>query len=212
MTYTRYDDTDASRMVRVTRADGSVVRQIDYFGSAAVGASNTTFAEFVEDQWAIGSRFNLHGGFRYDYEQIAGQQTLSPRVDAAFTPFATEHTVVKGGGGILDDKLPLNAADFESQQSRPVTEYDPQGDATAVTVLTNRVAADGQTTPRSKTWNVEVDQRITKPGGHASAGRSSTSPITSTRRTSRTTARVRPPVSLRTASIGRFAQSSRTSS
>lgn len=157
---TSYEGIDASRTVVIARANGSVFRRIDYLGSSDVGANNTELAGFLEDEWAPSSQLTVHGGVRYGYERVAGDQTLAPRVDASYRPFKHGRTVVKGGFGQFYDKLPLNAADFARHQSRRITEYDTHGHTTGITLLSNRIDADGLRTPRSTAWNVELDQMI----------------------------------------------------
>ena len=159
--HTTYNGIDASSPVIVTRADGSTLRQIDYSGNPSVGANNTDIAGFVEDQWAINQVVTVNGGVRYAYEQIAGDQTLAPRVDVSIRPFENGRTVVKGGIGRFYDALPLNAADFDRQQSRRLTEYDAQGNATGTSFFVNRVAAGGLQAPSSTAWNIELDQMLT---------------------------------------------------
>jgi hypothetical protein len=157
---TSYDGVDISHPVTIARADGSTLRRIDYLGDGRVGASNDEIAGFLEDEWAVGSTLTLHGGARYGYEQIGGEQTIAPRVDASYRPFANGGTVVKGGYGIFYDKLPLNAADFDTQQARLITDYDVNGSATATTLVTNTIPLDSLRTPKSTQWNAEVDQRL----------------------------------------------------
>ena len=72
----------------------------------------------------------VNGGVRYAYERIVGDQTLAPRVDVSIRPFENGRTVVKGGIGRFYDALPLNAADFDRQQSRRITDYGALGNAT----------------------------------------------------------------------------------
>src|SRR5262249_21304186 len=79
--HTSYDGIDNSRAVAIVGPDGPRLRQIEYVGSAEVGASNTDIAGFIEDEWALNPRVTLHGGVRYGYERIAGEQTLAPRAD-----------------------------------------------------------------------------------------------------------------------------------
>src|SRR5262249_23932163 len=157
---TSYDGTDASQPVVIARADGSTLRRIDYLGSAVVGAGNSEIAGFIEDEWAAGSRLTVHGGARYGYEQIAGQQTIAPPIDAALRPFEDGRTVIKAGIGRFFDKLPLTAADFERQQARRVTEFDAAGDIVSASLVANRIAADGLSMPESTAWNAEVDQLL----------------------------------------------------
>jgi hypothetical protein len=157
---TSYDGVDLSHPVIVTRADGSALRRIDFIGSGAVGASNIEMAGFLEDEWAVLPTLTLHGGARYGYEQIGGEQTIAPRVDASYRLFPNGGTVVKAGYGQFYDKLPLNAADFSSQQTRVVTEYDASGAAAGTKLLPNVVSGDGLRTPKTNQWNVELDQRL----------------------------------------------------
>src|SRR5262249_9322496 len=96
---TSYDGIDASYPVTMTRADGTTVRRIDSIGSGRVGATNDEIAGFIEDQWSVAPNLTIHGGARYGYEQIAGEQTIAPRVDAVFKPFGNGGTVIKGGVG-----------------------------------------------------------------------------------------------------------------
>ena len=159
---TSYDGIDASYPVEITGAGGATLRRIDYTGSPSVGATNNEIAGFVEDTWGIASRLTIHGGARYAYEQIGGDQTIAPRVDATFRPFEHGNTLIKGGYGLFYDKLPLNAADFTTHQSRIITEYDALGQATSSTFVANRIADGGLRTPNSRSWNVEVDQLIAK--------------------------------------------------
>jgi Carboxypeptidase regulatory-like domain/TonB dependent receptor/TonB-dependent Receptor Plug Domain len=158
--HTTYSGIDASQSILITRADGTTYRRIDFAGSGAVGASNTEMAGFVEDQWAVSQQITLHAGARWGYEQIAGQQTLAPRADMTVRPFDSGRTVIKAGIGQFFDKLPLNAADFDAQQSRRITEYGADGQAIGSTSLTNRIAAGGLETPNTVAWNVEVDQML----------------------------------------------------
>jgi Carboxypeptidase regulatory-like domain/TonB dependent receptor/TonB-dependent Receptor Plug Domain len=160
--HTRYDGIDRSGPVEITRADGSVLRRIDYFGNPVVGAGNTELAGFIEDQWALGARITVNSGLRYAHEQIAGQQTFAPRVAVTVEPFGDSRTVVKAGVGHFADRLPLNAADFAGQQSRRSIDYDADGRVSSTSILVNRVDPDGLKTPISNSWNVELDQQLAK--------------------------------------------------
>jgi TonB dependent receptor/TonB-dependent Receptor Plug Domain len=157
LAHTSYDGIDASGPVTIAGADGSTLGRIEYVGSPNVGASNTEIAGFVEDQWAVNPYVTINGGVRYAYERIAGDQTLAPRVDATIRPF--ERTVIKGGVGRFFDALPLNAADFESQQARSLTNYGPNGSATTQ-LLVNRITPEGLKMPASTAWNIEIDQAL----------------------------------------------------
>ena len=149
--HTTFDGTDESRPVDVVDASGALVRTITFVGNAAVSASNTEAAGFIEDRWSVGRIVTLQGGLRYSHDGIAAEQTVSPRFEASVRPWS--RTVIKGGGGMFTDKLPLNAASFEQSQPREISD---------VGLVTNRVTEQGLRTPSTRTWNVELDQQLTK--------------------------------------------------
>ncbi len=153
-----YDGVDASLPVLVIRADGSLVQRIDFAGGAAVGATNTALAGFVEDQWMPLPQVTVHAGARYAYEGIAGDHTVAPQVEVSLRPSKGDRTVLKGGYGRFYDKLPLNAKDFVSHQRRRVTGFEASG--STVIELENRVAAWGLRTPLTETWNLELDRLL----------------------------------------------------
>lgn len=159
LAHTSYDGVDSSAAVSVLRGSGSLLRQITYLGTGRIGSTNTEAAAFAEDEWAIGSRLTLQGGARYAYDAVAGQHTLAPRVNAALHVSKSGRTVVKGGIGRLYDKLPLNASDFESQQSRRIVDYDASGVPVSAALLVNH--AGDLRLPRSTTENIEIDQMLT---------------------------------------------------
>jgi hypothetical protein len=160
--HTSFNGIDNSLPILVQRANGSTVRRIDFLGDPAVKGSNDEEAAFIEDELTVTRRLTINGGVRYGHEGISGDQTLSPRFDASFQPLASDKTIVKGGIGTFYDKLALNAAGFEQLQRRSITEFDAEGNATSTVVLQNVIAAGGLRTPKTTTWNVELDQEIAK--------------------------------------------------
>ncbi len=159
--HTSYDGTDRSLPIAITGANGATLQRIEYTGSGAIGASNTEIAGFAEDHWEINRVVTLNGGVRYAWQRAIGEQTIAPRIDAAVRPFEHGNTVIKGGIGRFYDALPLNAVDFESQQSRQIASYDAGGAIINSARLTNQIAAGGLQMPVSTAWNTEVDQMLT---------------------------------------------------
>jgi hypothetical protein len=154
---TTFDGIDEGRPVEIVGAAGDVLQTITFTGNPAVNGSNTEVAGFVEDRWAVNRVVTLQAGVRYAHDGIAAENTLAPRAEASVR--ALSHTVIKGGIGLFTDKLPLNADSFAQSQSRLITDVDAYGAGTSYLVR-NRVDADGLRTPRTRTWNVELDQQI----------------------------------------------------
>ncbi|MAG71760.1 MAG: TonB-dependent receptor [Vicinamibacterales bacterium] len=163
LTHAWYRGEDASLPVVVSRADGTLTRRIDFHGDPTVRASNTQVSVFAEDRWSPAGRLTLNLGARYAFEQIAGEHTLAPRLEASLRPFDGDHTVIRGGYGRFYDRLPLIAGDFESRQSRRETTFGPQGDAAepiSILEFANRIAAGGLRTPLSNLWHLELHQAL----------------------------------------------------
>ena len=62
----------------------------------------------------MSSRLTVQFGARYDYDSFTGDVNVAPR--GSFTAVASEdgRTVIRGGGGVFYDPIPLNVASFDS--------------------------------------------------------------------------------------------------
>jgi hypothetical protein len=150
LTRTAFDGVDEGRPVQVVGRAGDVLRTISFVGNPAVEGSNAEAAAFIEDSWAINGTFTVQGGARYSYNGIAAEHMVAPRVEASVRPVAG--TVVKGGIGMFAGNLPLNADSFEQSQARLLSDAG---------LVRNRIDDQGLRTPTTRTWNIELDQRLT---------------------------------------------------
>jgi len=98
-------------------------------------------------------------GVRYDYESIAGGFNVAPRGSVSLVATSDGRTIVRAGGGMFYNAVPLNVASFEQFQTRSVSSFADDGiTPVGVVRLANDVASDLRA-PRSVTWNVEVDRQ-----------------------------------------------------
>jgi hypothetical protein len=107
----------------------------------------------------VSPRLSVQFGARYDYDSFTSDVNVAPR--ASFTATVSEdgRTVIRGGGGVFYDPIPLNVASFTQMQERAITLFQADG-VTAVgpaTVMSN-VVASAIHTPRSINWNIELDR------------------------------------------------------
>src|SRR5262249_14642120 len=121
VTYETFGGFSTSRPVEVRRADGAISQLIAFSGSGRLDRNKTAVRGFAQDVWTAGSRLSILYGARYDYESIAGGFNVAPRGSISFVATGDGRTVVRAGGGMFYNAVPLNAGSFEQLQTRIVT-------------------------------------------------------------------------------------------
>ena len=168
-----YAGTSASDAVQLLREDGSLAETIDFQGAPLQSASDTAVAEFFQDHWVMNSHWALDLGTRVSSETNGWSAAFAPRVGLAFSPGDEGKTVIRTGVGLFYSMLPLLAADFASNPTRVVSQFDLTGQPIGVPVAYTNAYVGGVnplsgsalplqpgTTPRNLTWNAEVDREL----------------------------------------------------
>jgi hypothetical protein len=159
VTYEIFDGVSASRPVQIVRANGTVSQTIAFAGSGQLDRNKTAVRGFAQDAWTAGSRLTVLYGARYDYESIAGGFNVAPRGSVSLVATPDGRTIVRGGGGMFYNAVPLNVASFEQFQTRSVTSFAGDGITPVDVVRLPNVLASDLRAPRGVTWNVEVDRQ-----------------------------------------------------
>jgi hypothetical protein len=68
-------------------------------------------------------------------------------------------TLLRAGGGLFYDRVPLNAHAFPLFPDRTLVAFDATGEVDSSVPYSN-VIAGGLKNPRSETWNVELDRQV----------------------------------------------------
>ena len=83
------------------------------FGAAEVSQTNPNVGVYLQDEWKLHPRLTLNLGARYDLQFLQTIETdtdnLSPRLGAAWAPFASRRTLVRASAGLFYDRVPLRA-------------------------------------------------------------------------------------------------------
>ena len=83
------------------------------FGVSRVSQSNPNVGLFAQDEWKVNPQLTLNAGVRYDLQLLETINTdrniSSPRVGAAWSPFESRRTLVRGSAGVFYDRVPLRA-------------------------------------------------------------------------------------------------------
>ena len=160
-TFTGYDRSDA---VHILRADGTLAQLLTFLGEGRLQRRNTEVTLYGQDKWTIHPRLTLDGGIRYDWNGIARENNIAPRVGFVLLPFPDPRVIVRGGIGIFYDKVPLNVGAFEQYQAMQIVRFGLDGETIldGPRVLRNVVESGRYRTPRSTAWSVQVDRELTR--------------------------------------------------
>jgi carboxypeptidase family protein len=83
------------------------------FGTTVVSQTNPNVGIYAQDEWKVLLSLTLNAGLRYDLQYLQTIRTdrnnVSPRVGFAWSPLASRRTIVRGGGGLFFDRVPLRA-------------------------------------------------------------------------------------------------------
>jgi len=158
VTYETFDGSSTSRPVRIVRDAGTLSQLIAFDGSGSLDQHKIAVRGFVQDGWTAGSRLTLLYGARYDHESITNGVNVSPRGSVSLAATSDGRTIVRAGGGVFYNAVPLNVASFGQLQTRTVTSFGADGETPVGAVALANVVASELRAPRSVTWNVEFDR------------------------------------------------------
>jgi hypothetical protein len=152
-----------SRPVDIVRENGTLSEEITFTGSGLLNRRRNGLRGFAQDSWTVSPRLSLQFGGRYDYDSFTGDFNLAPRASFTAVPWPDGRTVMRGGVGVFYDPVPLNVAGFDQMQQRVVTTFlsdgvTPEGPA----IPMENVVASAIHTPRSVSWNLEMDREWAK--------------------------------------------------
>lgn len=154
----KFDGVDANLPIEIEDESGRLLQRIDFAGDPSVEGTDVQVSAFVQDRWRVSKRLGLEAGLRYDYDQLVAEHQLAPRFAFAYALDAAGRTVARGGVGIFYDHVYLNVASFERFQDRVETTFDERGEPVGPPVVfRHRYSEADIDTPRSTTWNVELD-------------------------------------------------------
>jgi Carboxypeptidase regulatory-like domain len=164
VSYVTFDGRNTSNTVRILRADGTRSQQLDFIGSGQLSRNQTQFLAYFEDKWSVNRRLTLEYGVRYDRDNVANENNLSPRIGFAFLPLLDGRTVIRGGIGLFYDNINLNLATFSQLQERVLTRFGPDGQELIGLPQRQRFALTDTKfrTPRSVNWSIELDREWLK--------------------------------------------------
>jgi hypothetical protein len=166
--------------IRIADSSGRLLERIDYAPGTPFSLSDFEYSFFVQDHWIITPKVAIDLGVRSESQEVSDVFRLAPRVGIAWSPAPEKGTLIHAGFGWFYDRVPLNVYAFHNYPDQIITTYDGNGpnggqvvsgpDLYANTLgralqrfrLVFGKPADGNFSPRSATWSLQLEQPITK--------------------------------------------------
>ncbi|MGA2325113.1 MAG: TonB-dependent receptor [Bryobacteraceae bacterium] len=143
------------------RADNTSSRLVTFGGSGQLRLSNSEASWYAQDSWKVRPRLQLQIGLRQDWDRLAGNANLSPRIGFSWAPPHLESTKISGGYGIVYEATSLEVFSQPLDQYSLTTHYLADGTPAygpAVSVFT--IGPGPFKTPRYATWNLGAERRL----------------------------------------------------
>ena len=157
--HSSFDGRQQFLPVDIVGVTGSTLERIEFGDATTFNVNQNEFAWFVGDQWKVGSRLTLDLGLRFDRDSVTNSTEPAPRAGFTLALTSDRKTLLKAGGGLFYDRVPLNVPAFPSFPGRTILAFDAAGQLISSTPYTNVITGRIRS-PRSETWNVELDRQV----------------------------------------------------
>ena len=156
-----YGGTSDSRPVLIERADGTLARRLDFGLPSTQSIGSTDLALFVQDRYQPTTRWYMEFGGRLDRDGVVERVNLTPRVGTAVLLNGSGSAVLRGGFGLFYERTPSAAGTFDEFESATDTRFASDGiTPLGPAVQFAHVTAPNLETPRSRTWDLGYDHRL----------------------------------------------------
>jgi hypothetical protein len=172
---TSYEDGRVNEQpINLLSPAGKLLERITFNRVRDFNISDLELNFFAQDHWVMSPRLALDLGTRVESQQISGAYRVAPRMGFAWNPLPGAGTTLRGGFGLFYDRVPLNVYCFNRYPDEVVSRFDESGSLIAGpdlflnTLGQNRVRhpflfqqpQDGNFSPRSTTWSLQLEQPI----------------------------------------------------
>lgn len=149
------------RPINILREDRTLtIRQTS--GGVVGGFQATDFAAFAQDRWHVSNNLLLEYGVRMERDGVFERVNTFPRIGAAVALDKDRKATIRGGWGYFFERTPLMTGAFPQVADVVETSYAADGTTPLgpPVVYSHKLGTDLHT-PRSSTWNVGYEHRLT---------------------------------------------------
>ena len=159
LSHSSYDGRQTFLPVDIVGVAGTTLERVEFGAPTAFTVRQNEFAWFAGDEWRVGSRLSIDMGLRFDRDSVTDSTHAQPRAGLTLALTSDRKTLLKAGGGLFYDRVPLNAPAFPSFPDRTILTFDANGGIVSSIPYSN-VITGGIRNPRSAAWNIEVDREV----------------------------------------------------
>ena len=153
--HSTYDGRVSLLPVSLIGKAGLPIEYIGFDPASRFSVTQNELAWFAGDTWSPFPALTVDLGLRSDWDSVTSSTHAAPRAGLALVLTKDKKTILKGGGGLFYDRVPLNIAAFPFLPDRTV-----EVPATPAVFFANTIAGRLHN-PRTVSWNVELDREIT---------------------------------------------------
>lgn len=157
--HSSFDGRQQFLPVDIVGAGGYPLERIEFGAASAFSVDQNEFAWFVGDHWRPGTRVAFDLGLRVDHDSITDSTHAAPRAGVTLALTGDRKTLLKAGGGLFYDRVPLNIPVFPQFPGRTILALDSEGQVMRATPYANLISGAIRN-PRSAAWNAELDREI----------------------------------------------------
>ena len=157
--HSSYDGRQSFLPVEIDGVSNQPLEHISFTSAASYRIDQNETAWFAGDQWAIVPRLTLDLGIRFDNDTITSSTHAAPRAGFLLALTRDGKTLLKGGGGLFYDRIPLMVPVFPALPNRTVTLLGQNGTLLNSVFYQNKIIGELQN-PRSTSWNLELDRQL----------------------------------------------------
>ena len=157
--HSSYDGRQSFLPVEIDGVSNQPLEHISFTSAASYRIDQNETAWFAGDQWAIVPRLTLDLGIRFDNDTITSSTHAAPRAGFLLALTRDGKTLLKGGGGLFYDRIPLMVPVFPALPNRTVTVLGQNGTLLDSVFYQNKIIGELQN-PRSTSWNLELDRQL----------------------------------------------------
>ncbi len=144
----------------VVRDDGSVSRRVSFTGSPFQERKNFEGAQYIQDAWTPSEGLVFEAGLRAEWNEIARDFELAPRLAAAWSPTWLHGTKLSAGWGIYYDSISLGTIARRPDQTSLSTFFGTNGAAEETVASTFLISDHTLAAPRFQNASASVERKL----------------------------------------------------